>query len=82
MLEDNIENINDKYLKLKLKDINLLFKEFNKEISSKYLDDDDLLTIVKDKIKQSDMFKNAYIFIDEFAGFTKQEYGIIEELFK
>ena len=27
------------------------------------------------------MFKNSYIFIDEFAGFTKQEYGIVEELF-
>lgn len=80
LLEENIKNIEDNYLKLKLKDIKLLYSEFNKEISNKYLDDDDLLTIVKDKIKESQMFKNSYIFIDEFAGFTKQEYGIIEEL--
>ncbi len=81
-LEENINNIEDNYLKLKLQDINLLYNEFNNFISNKYLDDEDLLTIVKDKIKASEMFKNSYIYIDEFAGFTKQEYGIIEELLK
>jgi len=81
-LEDNINNIEDNYLKLKLNDIKVLYSEFNKEISNKYVDEDDLLTIVKDKIKESEMFKNSYIFIDEFAGFTKQEYNIIGELFR
>ena len=80
LLEENIKNIEDEYVKLKLKDINILYDNFNKEIADKYLDDDDLLTIVKDKIKESTMLKNAYIYIDEFAGFTKQEYSIIEEL--
>ena len=32
MLEDNIENINDQYLKLKLEDINLLYKEFKSSL--------------------------------------------------
>lgn len=81
-LSENIENIEDKYIKLKLKDINLIYDNFNKEISDKYLDDDDLLTIVKDKINKSIMFKDSYIYIDEFAGFTKQEYSIVEELLK
>ena len=62
ILEENTKNIEDNYLKLKLKDINLLYSKFNEEISNKYLDDDDLLTIVKDKIKESEMFKNSYIF--------------------
>lgn len=82
LLEDKINNIEDEYLKIKLKDINLLYDNFNKAIIDKYLDDDDLLTIVKEKIKESSMFKDAYIYIDEFAGFTKQEYSIIEELLK
>ena len=80
MLSENIDNIEDEYIKLKLKDINLLYNDFNKSILDKYLDDDDLLSLIKDKLKQSSMFKNAYIYIDEFAGFTKQEYNIIEEL--
>ena len=82
MLENNLKNIEENYLKLKLEDISLLYTEFNQEILNKYLDEDDLLTIIKEKIKEITMFKNAYVFIDEFAGFTKQEYGIIEELLK
>ena len=82
LLEESINNIDDKYIKLKLKDINLLYDNFNNEIVDKYLDDDDLLSLVKYKIEKSVMFKDTYIYIDEFAGFTKQEYSIIEELLK
>ena len=80
LLEENLKDIEDNYLKLKLEDVKLLYSEFNKETENKYLDDDDLLSLVKDKIKISTMFKDSHIYIDEFAGFTKQEYGIIEEL--
>ena len=80
LLEENTKNVDDNYLKLKLEDVKLLYSEFNKEIENRYLDNEDLLSIIKDKIKESTMFKDSYIFIDEFAGFTKQEYGIIEEL--
>ena len=60
LLEDNINNVEDNYLKLKLNDIKLLYSEFNKEISNKYLDDDDLFTIVKDKIKGSTKFRTSF----------------------
>ena len=80
ILEEKNNNIKDDYLKAKISDIKLLYTQFNKEISNKYLDDDDLLSIIKTKIKDSTMFKDSYIYIDEFAGFTKQEYGILEEL--
>ena len=82
LLNERKEKIDDKYIKLKLEDISILYEEFNNVINSKYLDDDDLLSIVKEKVCKSDMFKETYIFIDEFAGFTKQEYSIIEELLK
>ena len=51
MLEERNCTIQDDYLKAKLSDIKLLYTEFNNEINNKYLDDDDLLSIVKDKIK-------------------------------
>ena len=82
IIKENIDSIENKYIKLKLEDINLIYSEFNKSISKKFLDDNDLLTIVKNKIPQVNMFINSYIFIDEFSGFTKQEYEIIEELLK
>ena len=82
LLKEKINNIEDEYLKIKLQDINLLYDNFNKCIIDKYLDDDDVLTIVKEKLRESSIFKDSYIYIDEFSGFTKQEYSIIEELFK
>ena len=82
VLAKSKEEIEDKYIKLKLDDISILYDEFNNTINGKYLNDDDLLSIVKEKICKSNMFKDAYVFIDEFAGFTKQEYSIIEELIK
>lgn len=82
LLEDRISLIENEYLKRKLNDIQLLYNSFQKLIKDNYLDDDDLLTMIKEKIKESKMFQNSYIYIDEFAGFTKQEYSIIEEILK
>lgn len=82
MLENACNTIDDKYINIKLKDISILYNEFNKVIEKGYLDDDDLLTMVKNRISKSKMFTDSYIYIDEFAGFTKQEYSIIEELIK
>ncbi len=82
MLEQTSETLQDKYIKFKLEDIKIIYDDFNNKIQNMFLDDDELLTIVKNKICKSTMFENSYIYIDEFAGFTKQEYGIIEELFK
>lgn len=81
-INDNLNSIEDKYIKLKLEDINLIYSQFNKAIIDKFLDDNDLITVIKDKINRSNMFKDSFIFIDEFSGFTKQEYSIIKELFK
>ena len=78
MLEQTSETLQDKYIKFKLEDIKIIYDDFNNKIQNMFLDDDDLLTIVKNKICKSTMFENSYIYIDEFAGFTKQEYGIIE----
>ena len=82
LLEEKTEKIQDEYIRRKLTDIRILYSDFQKEIKDHYLDDDDLLTLIKDKVAQSELFKNSYIFIDEFVGFTKQEYSIIEELLK
>lgn len=82
LLEDRINLIENEYIKRKLKDIHLLYSNFQNVIKDSYLDDDDLLTMIKEKIKESKMFQNSYIYIDEFSGFTKQEYSIIEELLK
>ena len=81
-LQDAIENTEDKYLKAKLEDVSLVYSEYEERIKEKFLDENDVFTILADNIKNTDMFNDCVILIDEFAGFTPQEYRIIEELMK
>ncbi|RCX09890.1 DNA helicase/exodeoxyribonuclease V subunit B [Anaerobacterium chartisolvens] len=69
-------------LKDKLKEIGLVYAEFEKVLHEKYMDSDDDLTILAAKLEDSKWFDNAEIWIDEFSGFTPQEYGVIGRLLK
>lgn len=79
-LKQEIENQEDIYLKNKLQDLNVVYSGFEEQLAGKYIDETDLLTILAENIDKIDMFKDAVIYIDEFAGFTSQEYHIIEKL--
>lgn len=73
---------NNKYLHSKLKDIYTVYSKYEEQIKVKYIDENDSLTILSEKLNYTSMFKNSDIYIDEFVGFTKQEYLIIEKLMK
>lgn len=79
-LKQEIDKQEDIYLKNKLTDLSLVYEGFENQLSGKYIDETDLLTILAENIENTDMFNNQYIYIDEFTGFTKQEYQIIEKL--
>ena len=79
-LKQEIENQEDIYLKNKLQDLNVVYSGVEEQLAGKYIDETDLLTILAENIDKTDMFKDAVIYIDEFAGFTSQEYHIIEKL--
>lgn len=79
-LKQEIESQEDIYLKNKLQDLNVVYSGFEEQLAGKYIDETDLLTILAENIDKTDMFKDAVIYIDEFAGFTSQEYQIIEKL--
>lgn len=79
-LEQEMENTEDQYLKYKLGDMNLIYKNFEEQINEKYIDETDLLSLLEENLEKTEMFKNTIFYIDEFSGFTKQEYGIIKKL--
>ncbi len=81
-LQEQISIASDEYLKLKLKDITTVYAKYEEAIVNNYIDEDDVLTILASKICKSKMFDNSKIYIDEFSGFTHQEYNIIEEILK
>ena len=82
-LENLMDTVKDnKYLYSKLKDIHTVYNKYEEHIQSKYIDENDSLTILSKKLDYATMFNNSDIYIDEFVGFTKQEYLIIEKLMK
>ncbi|MDO5555789.1 MAG: helicase-exonuclease AddAB subunit AddB [Clostridia bacterium] len=82
ILKEQIKKTNNDYLKLKLEDIYEIYEKYQETIANNYIDEDDILTILGTNIKKSEMFDNSVVYIDEFSGFTTQEYIIIEEILK
>lgn len=79
-LKEEANSTKDMYLKLKLSDIIAMYEVFEKSIQDKFLDENDVLDILNTQILTSNQFKDAIIYIDEFVGFTTQEYEIIAKL--
>lgn len=75
-----IDSLDESNLKYKLKDINRIFDCYTKIIQDKYISAENSLDVLYNIIDQSDMIKNAEIWIDEFKSFTPQEYKIISKL--
>ena len=57
-----------------------MYEEFESSIQNRFLDENDVLDILNNQIVESIQFKDAIIYIDEFVGFTTQEYQIIAKL--
>ena len=82
ILEKEIEKVEDQYLKIKLNDIKLIYENFENQLEDKYIEEIDLLSILANNIEKLDFIKDSIIYIDEFSGFTSQEYEIIKEFIK
>lgn len=82
ILVQDLKNVStkDKYTELKLKDIELLYEKYEERLSNNFIDENDTLTILANDLSNTDMFKDTYIYIDEFLGFTKQEYNVFKQL--
>ena len=71
---------NNNYLDLKIEDARLLFTEYNKIVEKSYIDENDELTLLCQNIDKIDIYDNADFFVDEFLGFTPQEYSVFEKI--
>ena len=81
-LKNVMESTEDKYLKSKLNDMFSVYEKYAEEISSRYIDENDNLTLLAERLELVHDFENATIYIDEFVGFTMQEYEIIKKLLR
>lgn len=60
----------------------IMYNQYEEEIASKFIDEEDTLSILAGSLDKTEMFKDSIIYIDEFVGYTKQEYDIIRKLLK
>ena len=81
-LNTEIETIEDKYLKTKLEDIRCIYQNYEEQISQNYIEETDLLDFLAKNIEDLSWIKNSIIYIDEFSGFTAQEYEVIKQFIK
>ena len=81
-LKEEASQNEDTYLRTKLADMALIYEKFEDKIASNYIDETDLLDMLANNLENTDIVKDSIIYIDEFAGFTKQEYEVIKELIK
>ena len=81
-LKEVTKNTQDKYLQKKLEDITNLYDLYNTSIQNQYIDENDGLTLLAEELEESNEFKNCDIYIDEFVGFTLQEYEILRKLMR
>lgn len=79
-LKEEEKNTEDNYLKSKLSDVILIYEKFEEQIKNKYIEDTDLLNILSQNLEQTNIIKDSIIYLDEFAGFTGQEYEVIKKL--
>ncbi len=80
MLSKTLEETKEPYLKAKLEDMLIIYEAFEQKIENQYIDENDTLTILAKQLLSTDMFHDAVFYLDEFTGFTQQEYAIIEVL--
>ena len=81
-LKNEIEKVDDLYLQSKLNDMYLIYSSFEQKLKNGYIEDTDLLTMLAQNLGKVDIVKNSLIYIDEFAGFTYQEYQVLKEFIK
>ncbi len=81
-LQQEAEKIEDSYLRAKLQDMAFIYQKFQEQLEGKYIEETDLLTILAEKIEETNLIQNSIIYLDEFAGFTKQEYEVIRKFVK
>ena len=66
----------------KLRDISLIYSAYNAQLTESFSDSGDDISRAMDMLQEQNIFEGAHVYIDSFAGFTKQEHEFIAEISK
>ena len=76
------EEIHDEELKKKMNDLKIIYHDFNEILHKRFIDSDDELTLLSEKLIDCNIYDGSEIWIDEFTTFTPQQLEVIKILAK
>ncbi len=68
------------YLKEKAAETALIMQSYDALTAARFVQNDDVLDLVCDKLRGSDFFCSKLVVIDDFSCFSAQEYALIEQM--
>lgn len=74
--------LDQKSLTDKLHDMAILYKQMEIQLSQQYVDSEDYLRLLAEKVQDSKFLQSADVYIDGFHSFTPQEYEVVGSLIK
>ncbi|WP_283703743.1 helicase-exonuclease AddAB subunit AddB [Clostridium perfringens] len=82
ILDLTINEIEDENLKMKMEELKDVFNEFNLRLHEGYVDEEDQLLLLNEKLDGCSLYDGAEIWIDEFSSFTPNQLSVIGKLLK
>ncbi|MDK0725087.1 helicase-exonuclease AddAB subunit AddB [Clostridium perfringens] len=82
VLDLTINEIEDENLKMKMEELKDVFNEFNSRLHEGYVDEEDQLLLLNEKLDGCSLYDGAEIWIDEFNSFTPNQLSVIGKLLK
>ena len=82
VLDLTINEIEDENLKVKMEELKYVFNEFNSRLHEGYVDEEDQLLLLNEKLDGCSLYDGAEIWIDEFSSFTPNQLSVIGKLLK
>lgn len=76
-LQETAKLSEDEAFRLKLMDLSIVCEEFQKRMEGRYVDAEDQMTLLAEKLPASSLAKNAEIWLDGFSWFNPQELDVI-----
>ena len=64
----------------KIRDISLIYSAYTSQLSENFSDNQDDISKALEILKEKNVFEGTNVYIDSFAGFTKQEFDFISKI--
>ena len=81
MLKENADHLQgNTILNEKVRDIAIIYEKFNQYIEGRYIDSEDYLNLLIEKMEEAEFLKSTEIWVDGLTNFTPQTYYIMEKL--